>query len=134
MITINLLLRLALVVGLALALLSSVRADVYGPGCKLAWDYADAEMARVVGFRLFVNDQLTKEIAKPTKEVACTAAGLATGANRVWVVAYSADQTSPKSSVLAFDYNPAALGGPTNLRITITTPTTTTTTTTTTAK
>lgn len=105
-------------------------ADVFGPGCNIKWSYPSAEYPRITGFKLYNNTtsaviatipKATPSTTTPTNQsILCKDAGLTTGSNTIYIVAYSPDQVSAKSNTVTFDYNGTALVTPGTLSITAT--------------
>ena len=103
----------------ALALLlasSAAHALTAGPGCILAWDYAQPLPADVDGFRLTINGA-TAWTGTPL-EVSCAVAGIATpGEYSAFVTAYNDVGESASSNELVFTYvTGAPIKAPTMLR------------------
>ena len=102
---------------IALLLVSSAaHALTAGPGCILAWDYAQPLPADVDGFRLTVNGA-TAWTGTPL-EVSCAVAGIATpGEYLATVKAYNDVGESASSNELIFTYvTGAPINAPTMLR------------------
>jgi hypothetical protein len=69
--------------------------ETVGSGCSFTWEYPADELHRITGYRLFVNDVQKKELPKTQYKIACTDAGLATGANAVYLRLRSPPSSPP---------------------------------------
>ena len=103
---------------IAIALLlasSAAHALTAGPGCILAWDYAQPLPADVDGFRLTVNG--ASAWTGTPLEASCADAGIATpGEYSAFVAAYNDVGDSGPSNTLTFTYvTGAPSNAPTNL-------------------
>jgi hypothetical protein len=103
----------------AIALLlasSAVHALTAGPGCILAWDYAQPLPAEVDGFWLYVNG--AQAWTGTSLEASCADAGIvAPGEYSAFVAAYNDAGESASSNELVFTYvTGAPINAPTMLR------------------
>jgi hypothetical protein len=103
----------------AIALLlasSATHALTAGPGCILAWDYAQPLPADVDGFRLTINGAVAW--TGTPLEASCADAGIATpGEFSAFVYAYNDAGESASSNELIFTYvTGAPINAPTMLR------------------
>ena len=99
----------------------SVGAETAPLSGGLAWDYAQADEARIDGFRLYADGAVVHEIADPTaREVSFVNAGLAAGSYTLSMSAYNAVDESEQSNSLSATIVDGAPPAPTLLRIQVT--------------
>ena len=78
-------------------------AQTTGPGCTMAWDYAEPMPSNVDGFRVYIND--AEAWTGTEKTVSCEDAGVTVaGDYSAYVKAYNAAAESDPSNTLTFTF------------------------------
>jgi hypothetical protein len=106
-----------LAAALALLLALPAYAETVGPGCTVAWDYPPADLARIDGFRIYVDGTRAATVTKTEQTVSCAALGLSAGERVLEATAYNAVGESARSAPLTVMFVGSAPPAPANIRV-----------------